>query len=372
MVRTFSERPLFSRSIDSTCSSVHDSGGGVMAKKLSRPLSSGPGGMSIAPPKARRNGGVQMIWSGSSGEADEVALADERQDALVLGAAEVEQLIGLRMVGADGVEHSAGERVGVVGHRLVADPGRPQLPGQAQHLGPDLVVGRGGARAPARPGVIVALRRVVELALVQVAAEPEVAVGGRQQVVAEPADEGVDRGDGRLRGLRHARRAATSSTSAAISTAVRHRSATPGIVSIAFSVWKPRDRAASPGGQVGPGRIEHGRDALHPSRRAGEPLLTGANSRERRREQAAAQQVGVDDRAPRQLVELLLVEAQLVDRGQQDAPVDLLFAGRGRRCASSEARASASQASRSARPASVRSGHAWSCSWLPASVAWIG
>ena len=41
------------------------------------------------------------------------------------------------MVGGDGVEDGADERVGVVRHRLVALPRGPQLGGEAQHLGAD-------------------------------------------------------------------------------------------------------------------------------------------------------------------------------------------------------------------------------------------
>ncbi len=73
-------------------------------------------------------------------QADEIALANEVLDVPMLLAAEVEQLGGLRVVLPDGIEHAAGQRVGVVRHRIVADPGRPQLARQARHLGADLVV----------------------------------------------------------------------------------------------------------------------------------------------------------------------------------------------------------------------------------------
>ncbi len=122
-----------------------DSGGGVMAKKLSSPLSSGPGGMSIAPPKARRNGGVQMIWSGSSGRP---IRSRSRTNARMRSCSARQKSSSSSAFGwstPDGVENATGELVRVVRHRLVAHPGRPLLTGEAQHLGADLVVGGRGA-----------------------------------------------------------------------------------------------------------------------------------------------------------------------------------------------------------------------------------
>src|SRR4029079_17511606 len=66
-------------------------------------------------------------------EADEGALANEGEDPGVLVAAEVEGRIGLRMVDRNGVENPAGEGIGVVGHRLLADPGRPEVPSDPRH-----------------------------------------------------------------------------------------------------------------------------------------------------------------------------------------------------------------------------------------------
>ena len=50
--------------------------------------------------------------------------------------------------------------------------------------------------------------------------------------------------------------AGSASRSDAISTAVRHRSATPGMVLIAFSTWKPLTGRSRPGGQVVARRVE--------------------------------------------------------------------------------------------------------------------
>ena len=66
MVSSRSIRSLSSRRFDSRCSSLQSSGIGVIAKNAFWPLSSGPGELSIAPPKARRKIGVHWISSGSS------------------------------------------------------------------------------------------------------------------------------------------------------------------------------------------------------------------------------------------------------------------------------------------------------------------
>ena len=121
-------------------------------------------------------------------------------------------------------------------------------------------------------------------------------------------------------------RSAESSTSAAISAAVRHRSATPGIVAIAFSTWKVDNAATAAGRQVCARRVEDGGDALHATCGAGQPVRQRRELAAQQREQAAAEQVGIGDRRPRRLVELLLLEAQFVDDAEQHGPVDPFLA----------------------------------------------
>ena len=122
------------------------------------------------------------------------------------------------------------------------------------------------------------------------------------------------------------RRSAVPSSSAAIAAAVRQRSATPGIVAIAFSTWnvatsrpRPELRFARAESRTSP--IPSMRPAALASR-----ACSGANSRAEEAEEPAAEEVGVADRRPRQLVEFLFLEAQPVDDPEQDAPIDLLFA----------------------------------------------
>ena len=111
---------MSSRRYDSRCSSVQSSGIGVIEKNAFWPLSSGPGELSIAPPKARRKTGVQRISSGSSARPMRSLLRAERLDPGVLRAAEVEQVVRLGMLRGDRVEHAPDERALVVGQRLVA------------------------------------------------------------------------------------------------------------------------------------------------------------------------------------------------------------------------------------------------------------
>ena len=86
------------------------------------------------------------------------------------------------------------------------------------------------------------------------------------------------------------------------------------------------DLAAAAGAQVRAGGVEDVADPLHPAGRARESSLQRGELAAEEAEEPAAEDVGVADRRPRQLVELLLLEAQLVDDAEQDAPIDLLLA----------------------------------------------
>ena len=201
----------------------------------------------------------------------------------------------------------------------------------------------------------------MELALVQLAAEPEVAVGRRQQVVAQPSDERLDRGrcappppPSPARAATRRRRPPSRRRPAQVRDA-RHR------LDRLLGV-EPRDGAASPGGQVGPGRIEHRGDPLHPGSGAGEPLLhrgelPGEEARTGRRPGDTCRRSGSTTARrgpPRRTAARRSWPAALAGRSPPRRS-----AARGPR---SDARVSASQASRTSRPASVRSGHRWSCS----------
>ncbi len=238
--------------------------------------------------------------------------------------AEVEQLIRPGMVDRDRVEHTARERVRVVRHRLLADPVGPQPAGEAQHLGPDLVVRRGGARLELL-GRDRRLEGVVELAVVELGTQAEVAVRGRQQLVPQPGGEGLDRRDRRLRCRVHPvpRRFVDVAGHLDCRPAqVRHS----GHGGDRLLHVEGSDRAAASRGEVGARRIEHRGDALHAAGHARQSLLDGGVLAGKEPEEPPTEEVDVDDRAPRCLVELLLVEDELVDRGEQDAPIDLVLA----------------------------------------------
>ena len=213
----------------------------------------------------------------------------------------------------------------------------------------------------------------MELALVEVAPEPEVAIA--RSAASSSRSHAVNALDGRDRrvcrgGHPLAKRVVVHLH--AISTAVAAQVGDAGHGLDRLLDVEGAHRPAAPGRQVGARGFQRGRNALHPAGGAGQPLRQRRELAAQQAEQAAAEEVAVADRAPRELVEILLVEAQRVDlrraaRGDR-SPRPLV---RPRRPPVA-ARASASQARRSAVPASVRSGQRWSCSWLPASVAWTG
>ena len=86
------------------------------------------------------------------------------------------------------------------------------------------------------------------------------------------------------------------------------------------------DLAPSAGAQVRPGSVEDVADPLHAAGRARESSLERGELAAEQAEEPAAEDVGVADRRPRQLVEILLLEAQLVDDPEQDPSIDLLLA----------------------------------------------
>ena len=134
---------------------------------------------------------------------------------------------------------------------------------------------------------------------------------------------------------------------------------------------KGGDLATATGAQVRAGGVEDVADPLHAAGRARKSSLQRCELAAEEAEEPAAKDVGIADRRPRQLVEVLLLESQLVDDPEQDAPIDLLLAAEpsGRL----QARAGLGQPLQSGLvPASVRSGQRSSCSWLPASVACTG
>jgi len=82
-------------------------------------------------------------------------------------------------------------------------------------------------------------------------------------------------------------------------------------------------RATATGGQVRPGGVEDGGDAVHARGGAGQAVGRRGELAGEQAEEAAAEQVDVEDRAPGGFVELFLLETQLIDRRQEHAPVDL-------------------------------------------------
>ena len=71
------------------------------------------------------------------GQPDEVVLAAERLDPAELGAAEVEGLLGRRMLDRDGVEDALDDRRVIARNGQIRAPHRPDLASDPDHLGAD-------------------------------------------------------------------------------------------------------------------------------------------------------------------------------------------------------------------------------------------
>jgi hypothetical protein len=154
---------------------------------------------------------------------------------------------------------------------------------------------------------------VLELALVEVAAEPEVAVGRREQVVAQPLGEGLHLG------RRLGRSGFDSITQGGVLEIGGHRRRRRAQIGHAghrldrLLDVERTDRATATGRQVGARGVQHDGDALHSAGGTRESIREGRELAAQQGEQASAEEVAVHDRAPRQLVELLVVEAECVD-----------------------------------------------------------
>ena len=200
MVNSWSIRSLSSRRFDSLRSADQSSGIGVIAKNVGRPRSSGPGAMSIAPPDERRNFGVHWISSGSSARP---MRSRSRQNASISAfswQAEVEEHVGGRVFRGDGVEDATHEGAVVVGTRPVRAPRRPDLAGDADHLGPDHVeLALGAGEDPLR-GQLVGAHGVAHLPGEPFGAQAAIALARGQDHVAQVRREGLERGAGRGRG----------------------------------------------------------------------------------------------------------------------------------------------------------------------------
>ena len=132
------------------------------------------------------------------GQSDQVRLGAEGLDPSVLRAAEIEQVVRLRMLERDGIQHAADEDALVVRHRLPGAPRRPEIARQAHHLRTDrAVLAFRAGHDPFRRERLRA-HRVTHLGREQVPPKPALALAGRKDHVAEM---GLEAGHGRARGL---------------------------------------------------------------------------------------------------------------------------------------------------------------------------
>ena len=281
------------------------SGIGVIAKNAFWPLSSGPGDDSIAPPNERRKTGVQLDLERLVGEADEVALAAERLDPGVLLAAEVEQVVGLRVLGGDGVEDAADERLLVVraAAARAARSARARARAGPSRPGPRTYSRSAAARI--RSGVsVVGAHRVAHLLGEQRRAEAALAVARGQDDVAQVGLEGGHGGPrGRGRRVEPRRQGGDGGSVAAAASAAASASAIsssmPGRAGAARSRsgTAPTGRPACPTSVVA-GGVEHRRQRLQPPGGRRQPVGERRELAGREREQALADEVDPVERVP--------------------------------------------------------------------------
>ena len=274
------------------------------------------------------------------GEADEVALAAERLDPGVLLAAEVEQVVGRRVLGGDRVEDAADER-----RRRRRDgastraPGRPQLARRGGPSRPGPPRTRARPRPGSAPGVSVSERIVWRIfAANSVGAEPALAVARGQDDVAQV---GLERGRAAARAVaaaavRRGRTAATAGSSSAprprpAASASAMSSSIPASCLSAVSVWnRPTGRSAhrrraSPRAASSTAGSPSSRPAVDASRSA-----SGANSRASRVNRPSPSEVDPVERVPGVLAQLGLREPRRLELADQQVAVDGVVGASGR------------------------------------------
>ena len=170
------------------------------------PRSSGPGELEHRPAERAQEDRRPADLERLVGEADEVALAAERLDPAQLGAAEVEELVGGRVLDGDRVEDRAGPpRRRPRAAAASPQPGGPDLAGDPDHLRADrieLALGPGLDRRRRQLGSSGACGPAS--AANSSLPEAPLAVRRRQDDVAQVPLERVERGRARVRAPRAA------------------------------------------------------------------------------------------------------------------------------------------------------------------------
>ena len=261
------------------------------------------------------------------GEADDVALAAERLDPAQLRAAEVEDVVGGRMLDADRVDDPP-DRLGIIlGRGRVAAPGRPDLAGDPDHLRPGRIPLAPGAGLDRRRRELGRAEGVDQLLREQLAAQAALAVRRRQhdvgqvplervergsRAVRRRAQPGHDLGDGRVAGCR-----GPLALGQRVADQVRDAGPLGDRLLGVEAGHRPVARA-----EQRPGGVEHRGDALEAPRDRRQPLGQRRELAGDQREQPVAQHVDPLERAPGVLAELRLGEAVRGELAEQQVAID--------------------------------------------------
>ena len=266
------------------------------------------------------------------GQPDQVALAAERLDPLELLPAEIEQLLGRRVVGGDRVEDAADQPLLVGGRFGAREPGRPQLRGDPDHLGADGAVVALRLFEDPLGRQVVGAHRVAHLLGEQRGAQPSVALAPRQHLVAEVALEAVHLcartlggraqpwqhgGDGRILAFRLLRR--RERLFGELDDARQLLERLLG-VEACHRTLPDRPDLLDRG-------IDHRLEAVEPSRDRGEPLRQRREFPGDESEQPAAEEVDPLERVPGFLAQIQVREAHRVQLLDEQIAVDGVVVG---------------------------------------------
>ena len=306
----------------------------MIAKNAFSPRSSGPGEIehraTECPQEHRRPLDLQWLV----GQADQVVLADEGLDAAVLLAAEIEQVRAGGVVGGDGIEHTTDQRrvVALGRRRLVGEPCRPGVTGQADHLGANEIEFALGLLEDPFRRQLGRAHRMNHLAREHLRAEARLALARGQDDVPQMGREVVERGTGRgRRGVE----AWSDRGDGGIGRGVVGRRERIGdelldagqLADRGLGLEAP-DRSTVAADETRLGALEHGRDPLKATGEGGQPVGDRRELAGHEREQTVTEEIDPLERVPRLLAQLDLGEAMGFELHDHEVAIDGVVGGK--------------------------------------------
>ena len=269
------------------------------------------------------------------GEAHDRTVHHEVLDPDHLVAAELEDVVRLRVGRRDGVEHLADR--GTVGRlevgrvrrrgdrqRSVGQPGRPEVARQPDHLGADGVV---LALRPVRDLVRrhLALQRVPQLLREERATQPALALAVRQDDIPkmhfERANGRARRPGGRLKSRADRRHPRIVSGPRRVGESVPDQLIDPGQLAQGRFGVQPRHRPPGVADEIGTRRLQHRGHPFEPAGHGCESVGERGEFARKQREDAAAEDVDPRQRIPGVLAQPRLGESSGVELHQDQVAI---------------------------------------------------